>query len=209
MRNERTDIMNTEKFKKSAAVIDRILKIIRGFVIAGIIVSAVFIPLTAILGEKVVADSSSAEFGYLTVKLAGDFHDYLNPNGIKGSIIITLVTSIIVLIAVLLCLNKLREILVPMKEGRPFETGISAKIRQLALMVLIGGAIAEVGRAVGSVFEMKAMDLSLLFNPSAVSGISFHYSISFWFIAGALLLFFLSFVFRYGEELQRESDETL
>ena len=201
--------MNNERFKKSAVVIDRILKIVRGFVIAGIIVCAIFIPLTAILGEKIIADASSPKLGLITVKLIGDYHDYLDLAGVKGSIIVMLVTVIITLVVVWLCINKLREILVPMKDGRPFEAGVSGKIRQLSWIVLIGGTVAEICRTVGNIFEMKAIDLSLLFNPSAVSSFSFNYSISLWFLIGALILFVLSSVFRYGEELQRESDETL
>ena len=201
--------MKTNNLKKSAVVIDRILKIIRGFARAGIIVCAVFIPLTAIFGEKIIADASTADLGYLTLKLAGDYHDYLNPAGVKSSIIITLVAAIICLVVAFLCISKLREILAPMKDGRPFETGISVKVRQMAWMVLIGGIIVEAGRAVGHVFEMRAIDLSLLFDPSSVSSFSYNYPISLWFLGGALILFVLSYVFRYGEELQKESDETL
>ena len=43
----------------------------------------------------------------------------------------------------------------------------------------------------------------------AVESVMYNYSIRLWFVAVALVLFFLSYVFRYGEDLQRESDETL
>ena len=43
--------MDNTKLTRSAAVIDRILKILQGFALAGVIVAAIFIPLTAILGE--------------------------------------------------------------------------------------------------------------------------------------------------------------
>ena len=147
--------MNTG-FMKTSKVIDRILKIVQGFLVAGVIVSAIFIPLTAVLGEKVIADASTVEFGNLNMALAGNYHVYLNIAGIKVSIIVVLITAIITCVVGWLCLRKIRDILSPMKEGRPFEAGISKKIRQLAL-----------------------------------------------------ILFFLSYVFRYGEDLQRESDETL
>ena len=195
--------------KKTATVIDKILKILRGITIAGIAVCAIFIPLTAILGEKIIADASSLSLGYLTLKLAGDYHAYLDMSGLKGSLIIMLSAAIVVLVVAFLAIRKLREIFAPMKNGCPFEEGISAKIRQLAWLVLIGGAVAEVGIAVAHVFEMRAIDLSLLFVPSAVSGITFDYPFSLWFIGAGLILLVLSYVFRYGEELQRESDETL
>ena len=201
--------MNNEKFNKSSVIIDRILKIIQGFLLAGIIVCVIFIPLTAILGEKIIADASSLTMGNVTFKLTGDFKDYLDLGNVKMSIIIKLISAVIGLAVGWLCMKKLREILSPMKEGRPFEEGISAKIRQLAFTVLIGGGISEAAKAVGTVFELKAYDLAKLFSHPSIGSITFNYSISLWFVTVALILLFLSYVFRYGEELQRESDETL
>lgn len=201
--------MNNEKFVKTSHVVDRLLKIVQGFLLAGVIVAAIFIPLTAILGDKIIADASTIELGRLSLTLSGDYRDYLDMSGIKLSIIMMLVSAIISCAVGWYCVKKLREILAPMKEGRPFETGISERIRRLAFTVLIGGGIAEAGLAVGTVFEMKAYDLSKVINPSSVKAMSFSYSISLWFVVVALILLFLSFVFRYGEELQRESDETL
>ena len=201
--------MNNEKFVKTSIVMDRILKILQGFLLAGVIVSAIFIPMTAILGDKIIADASTLKLGRLALKLSGDYHDYLDLSGIKLSIIVTLVAAIVGCAVGWYCMKKLREILVPMKEGRPFASGISERIRRLAFTVLIGGGIAEICRAVGSVFELKAYDLDKIFANPALANISYRYDISLWFVVVALILLFLSFVFRYGEELQRESDETL
>ncbi len=44
---------------------------------------------------------------------------------------------------------------------------------------------------------------------AAISAVIYDYSLDLWFAIAARILFFLSCVFRYGEELQRESDETL
>ena len=201
--------MSTEKFTRSSIIIDRILKIIQGFLIAGIIVSAIFIPLTAVFGEKVIADASSLTLGNLTVKLTGDFQSYLDMEGIKTSIIVILVSGIAACAAGWFCLKKLREILVPMREGRPFEAGTSNRIRQLAFTVLIGGGIAEVFKAVGTGFELKAYNLEKLIDHPSIEHITINYRISLWFVGAALFLLFLSYIFRYGEELQKESDETL
>lgn len=201
--------MKNEKFIKSSVVIDRILKIIQGFMVAGVIVAAIFIPLTAILGDKIIADASTVEFGTLSLALPGNFRDFLDMGSIKLSIIVMLVSALITCAVAWYCLKKLREIMVPMKDGRPFEAGVGSQIRRLAFTVLIGGGIAEVCRTVANAFEVKAYDLSKLFNPDVVKGISFDYDISLWFVVVALVLLFVSYIFRYGEDLQRESDETL
>lgn len=197
------------KFMKTSKIIDRILKIVQGFLVAGVIVSAIFIPLTAVFGEKIIADASTVELGGLNIALAGDYHNYLDPSGIKMSIIVGLIIAIITCAVAWLCLRKIREILSPMKEGRPFEEGISKKIRQLALIILVGGGIAEVGGAISQVFAIKAYNLATLFNNAAIDYTTYNYNFSLWFVVVALILFFLSYVFHYGEELQRESDETL
>ena len=201
--------MNDTKLMKSAAVIDRILKILQGFAMAGAIVAAIFIPLTAILGKKIIADASSLSIGHLKVKLAGDGAEYLNASTIKAGIIVTLIAMIVVLAVIWYCLRVLRGIMADMKQGRPFEQGISAKIKKLAWTVLIGGAVAEIGRAVGKIAELKAYDIGALFANPPVESTSFNYSINLWFIAAAVFLFLLSYVFKYGEGLQKESDETL
>ena len=201
--------MNREKFIKTAKVIDRILKILQGFLVAGVIVSAIFIPLVAIFGEKMVVDEPSLTVGEVTLRLAGDMSQYLNLSGLRMSLIIVLLSSIVACAVTWLCLRKVREILVPMKEGRPFETGVGDRIRELALLVLIGGGIAEIGSAVGRIFAVRAYNIPALINHPAIEGVSFNITIRLWFVVVALVLFFLSFVFHYGEELQRESDETL
>ena len=201
--------MNREKFIKTAKVIDRILKILQGFLVAGVIVSAIFIPLVAIFGEKMVVDEPSLTVGEVTLRLAGDMSQYLNLSGLRMSLIIVLLSSIVACAVTWLCLRKVREILVPMKEGRPFEPGTGNRIRELALLVLIGGGIAEIGSAVGRIFAVRAYNIPALINHPAIEGVSFNITIRLWFVVVALVLFFLSFVFHYGEELQRESDETL
>ncbi|MBR0161204.1 MAG: DUF2975 domain-containing protein [Oscillospiraceae bacterium] len=201
--------MNSEKFIKTSNVIDRILKILQGFLAACVIVSAVFIPLIAIFGEKMVVDEPHLTVGEVTLRLSGDMRQYLNLSGFRTSMIIALLSGIVALAVTWLCLRKVREILSPMKEGRPFEKGTGNRIRELALLVLIGGGIAEVGSAVGRVFGIRAYNIPALINHPSIEGISFNITIRLWFVVVAVVLFFLSFVFRYGEELQRESDETL
>ena len=42
-----------------------------------------------------------------------------------------------------------------------------------------------------------------------IAAVAYNFDVDLWFLGAALVLFFLSFIFRYGEELQREADETL
>ena len=201
--------MEIKKFNRGAAVIDRILKILQGFAIAGVIVALIFIPLTLIFGEKVIADASVIEVGIMELHLAANAGDYLNMDNIKKAISVLLLATVMVSAAAWYCLRVLREILAPMKEGSPFTAGISRKIRKLAWTVLVAGAIAEAGVILSTVFQIQAYHIDKLFNPSVVSSVTFDFKSGALFVVPALFLFFLSYIFRYGEELQREADETL
>ncbi len=201
--------MENTKLTRSASVIDRILKILQGFAVAGVIVCVIFIPLTAILGEKIIANASRLQFGVLDLTLAGDPSAWLDIPNIKTCIIVMLISTILVAAATWYCLRVLREILAPMKEGTPFAAGVSGKVRKLAWAVLIGGAVSEIGRTIADIFEVRAYRLEELLNAERFSAVSYDYSIHLWFVVTALILFFLSYIFRSGEALQKESDETL
>lgn len=201
--------MEREKLISSANLMDRFLKVFQGFAMAGMIVCGIFIPLTAIFGEKMIASADKLTTGEVTIILNGNMEDYLDISKLRFSIIALLVCGVIICAAFWYCLKKFREIIAPMKEGRPFETGISEKIRKLGWTILIAGSISEGCRILANVFELMAYDLRFITSQSAVASITYNYSINLWFVIAALLLFFTSYIFRYGEILQIESDETL
>jgi hypothetical protein len=111
--------------------------------------------------------------------------------------------------AAFLGIRALRNILASMKEGEVFAEGVSKKIRTLGTTVLIGGGLTEIMYKVSDVIEMHAYDLDKILNKSIVSEIGYGTKISLWFVVTALVLYFLAFIFRCGESLQKESDETL
>ena len=75
--------------------------------------------------------------------------------------------------------------------------------------MLIGGAVTEIGHMISEIFEVRAYRVQELLNAEAFASVSYDYSINLWFVVTALILFFLSYIFRSGEALQKESDETL
>ena len=201
--------MENTKLIRSATIMDRILKILQGFALAGVIVAAIFIPLTAIFGEKIIASADKLSLGAVQFELSGAMESYLDFANIKVSIIVMLVGTILVSAATWYGLKVLREILSPMKEGKPFAAGISDKVRKLAWTVLIGGGVAELGKLISEVSTAQAYQIERLVNPELVESFSYSVSLDLWFVVAALILFFLSYVFRSGEELQKEADETL
>lgn len=199
--------MNNEKMIRIAAVIDRVLKIVQGFMVAGVIVSAIFIVLAFAVGEKIVGDASSLTFGILTLHLAeGALPDYA---ALRTSIVISLAVAIVMFPVGWYILRVVRQIMAPMKAGRPFEKGTAANIRKLGWSFLIGGAIIECGRMIGTIAELRAYDMGLLLNTEYVKHVDINYTMDMSFACIAVILFLLALVFSYGESLQQESDELL
>ena len=202
--------MENTKIKNTAAVLDKVLKVFQGIMIAVFAVAAIFIPLTAIFGEKIVAPVTGVDLGVIEAEFAGNGMEYVNKAALKPVIICELVAIMAALAAGWYFLRVLREILVPMKEGRPFESGVSTKIRKLGWVALIGGAVAEIASKISPFLDVKLFDLERVFNMEVVKDFSYNIGANtWWFVIAALVLFFLSYVFRCGEQLQKEADETL
>ncbi|GEM_PF-873514 len=194
---------------KTATVVDRILKILRGFAIAGMAVAVIFMILTAFLGEKIIADASEISFSGMEIKLAGERSVYLNTPWAIGSVFASLAAVLISCGAAFFVINALRSILSSMKEGEVFAEGVSKKVRNLGTAVLVGGGLAEIAFRISDIIEMKAYNWDVILNSSVISKTGYGTRISLWFVIAALVIYFLSFIFRCGERLQKESDETL
>lgn len=128
---------------------------------------------------------------------------------IRKYMISQLGTALIDIILTCIGIRVVRKILKPMKEGRPFETRVSDSLRTLARIVLFGSIAIFVLKTLSNILILQSVDFSQFFNQDVVSGmtVKVNFDLSNLLFAGVLYL--LSYVFRYGEELQRESDETL
>lgn len=199
--------MDNTKLIKSTKVIDKLLKILSGFLRAGIIVCAIFFVLLFIFGEKIVADSSSLEIGMLTLNLTQSaIPEFAS---LKWGIAAALITAGLICGILLYIVGIIRSILKPMLEGRPFEEGTADKIKKLALVSLISGFVIQVCKNVSSYALFSAYEMRSLFNESVVSGFTLNFTLDLNFVILAGIILVLSHIFRYGENLQRESDETL
>ena len=115
-------------------------------------------------------------------------------------------TAMFVLAAGLLLygIRVLRRILTPMKQGQPFHASVSRSFRRLGWLSLLLGVLQPVfvSMAHGMMARLVAQQTELnVGTPYNVLDVTF--------LLVAALLFLFSFVFQYGEELQRLSDETL
>lgn len=201
--------MKLEKMKKTAGILYTITNIIRILVIIAFVVVAVaagvifFIPGT-VIPEGII--TTSVSLGDVTVHLAeGAAVGTMD----KSRFSIILAFAAVILLLTLYGLRMVKQILKPMKEGRPFDESIADSLRRLGHVVLASGIISCVLAYLSQAAMLGVIDYKELFNPALVTGVDIRSSFSLDFIIVALALYLMSYVFRYGSELQRESDETL
>lgn len=91
----------------------------------------------------------------------------------------------------------------------PFDLSVSNHIKNLAKYILAGGIVFNILEVCRVMYFKQIINFDLLFNPKYVTQIKFDIRIEFSFLIFAALIYLLSYIFRYGQELQQLSDETL
>lgn len=138
------------------------------------------------------------------------------------SMALVLVAAIAMLVPTWLAMKTIRDILKPMTEGQPFHRAVSQNLSKLAWLSLITGALYQLLQAAKmllgkvlygvdlrlfgqTVFVQLAPDFERFRDLNLRATPSFNLS----FLVLTAVLFLLAYVFRYGEELQTLSDETV
>jgi len=113
-------------------------------------------------------------------------------------------SKVLLYIAACYAVTVVRTILKPMKAGEPFHSDVVTNTKKLGWIALAYGIIDNI---LGFVLLNFLTNSDLL----AASGInvSRYSSFNASFIVVTFLLFLFSYIFRYGEQLQQLSDETL
>ena len=115
----------------------------------------------------------------------------------------------VICFVVILCVKTIRAILAPMKEGRPFHSEISQNLRKLGWLGLGISLLGQALEAVSLLTVAATMKLETLLISDKIT----HVDINVGFDLGVLIVpavfFLLAYVFKYGEQLQTLSDETV
>lgn len=89
----------------------------------------------------------------------------------------------------------------------PFSDLVIKRMTVFGWVLLIGSVVASVVEAIGSALILRSIGLTSAMNSAGIPVFSFNLRLAP--IVIALVLFFLTMIFRYGAQLQKESDETL
>ena len=103
----------------------------------------------------------------------------------------------------------IREILLPMKEEKPFDAIVSTNLKKLAKLSITLGILYNIIILSEQIMTVFVYGLPQLLVSEKITQVSGMFSVDLTFLVYWAILLLLSYVFRYGEELQQLSDETL
>ena len=103
----------------------------------------------------------------------------------------------------------IREILQPMKEGKPFASIVSTNLKKLAKLSIVLGILFNIIVLAEQIVVVFLYDLPGLLISEKITHVGGMFDIDLSFLIYWAILMLLSYVFRYGESLQQLSDETL
>lgn len=103
----------------------------------------------------------------------------------------------------------IREILDPMKEEKPFDSIVSTNLKKLAKLSINLGILGNIIILSEQILTVFVYDLPSLLISDKITHVGGMFQVDLTFLIYWAILLLLSYVFRYGEELQQLSDETL
>lgn len=103
----------------------------------------------------------------------------------------------------------IREILQPMKEEKPFDSIVSTNLKKLAKLSINLGILGNIIILSEQIMTVFVYDLPGLLVSDKIPQVGGMFQVDLAFLIYWAILLLLSYVFRYGEELQQLSDETL
>lgn len=107
------------------------------------------------------------------------------------------------------CVKIVREILQPMTEGKPFHISVSENLKKLAKRGIVLCVLVNGMEIIGTTMYVLGFDLAGLLVGEKITHVTYNAEFDLTFLIVAAVLYLLSWIFRYGEELQQLSDETV
>lgn len=122
--------------------------------------------------------------------------------------LILLITAIFVFI-IYKAVQTIESICTIAMDHTPFDVRVSNHIKNLAKYILAGGIVFNILEVCRIMQFKQTINFDLLFNTKYVTQINFDIRLHLSFLVFVALIYLLSYIFRYGQELQQLSDETL
>ena len=199
---------------KTAKTLDKICHVVQVILKVAAITCAVALVIMLLVpplfGDSIstyMSGTNSLDFGSLDLELTENAVINFTLGFVQGLIGITM-GFVVIFIAIKFC-QCIRAILHPMTLGQPFDNGISNNLKKLSNLTIWMGIATNLTMIADGILTVFVYNLGDMMNPEVVShiGMNIEPDLSFLLTFGILRL--LSYVFSYGEELQKLSDETV
>lgn len=199
-----------ENIQSLAGKLDKFLK----FIFWVGVIANVFIVLTiiwtmivgneSIFWEQLVKQST---FSNLQITPADEFQPQMKDA--YALLVCRLVINVIWVTAYGLGIVLIRNILKPVSNAEPFDGSISRNLKKLGILIFAAGAVLDVCKFIGIYADFRVFNLVEVLHSNKIENVMLNGQIDLNFILVAIFVLLLSMIFRYGEELQQLSDETL
>ncbi len=209
----RREFFTMKNFKKSAKAIDKgfncfqiILKI--GFVASVVGLAILLLGMAFDLPKYLVGDNwNSLRIGDLTFHLS----DKAIPdkNNLYLSSLVQIFSAAVLILFTIRAVKHIRAILSCVIDGAPFKTTVSDNLKSLAVLVFIIGSLWNIAEIANKIVITNTYKLNELLLNDNINSVMNNYVVDLGFVITGLLLLLVAAVFRYGEELQNQYDETL
>lgn len=202
-----------EKLKTTAQKLDTVFKVLQSVLFALAIAAGVCIALIAI-GFALRLDPDTIATGYEMLDIGFlelSVTDACAPDKwlvlLEAAIMLAL-SAVCVLIG-LKGVGHIRTILGAMTEGAPFSDAVCTALKKLSVTGVLLGLAGNALDLTQFLFLMFVYDLPKLLLSQNIQQATGNYVFDAGFLIWSGVLLLLSYVFRYGTQLQQLSDETL
>lgn len=199
-----------EKLMKTSKTLDNILRIAYKLMqVAGIILLvSIGICIVAQFVDKLpMAELTSVSVS--DVELTFKEPMLIDSSKAVIEMVVTLVVALLVIGITCYMIKLLRKVLAPMIVGQPFDGTVSKNIKKLGIAVIVNGLAIDIAESVMSSMAFYMYDIAELVLSDNISKIMVNSEVSLDSVLVGVLVIMLSHVFRYGEQLQQQADETL
>ena len=199
--------------KKTANILDKIFHALSIALTVAIVGCSIGLGIIA-LGLIFKLDPATIGTGYDKVELG--ILEFTVAQGytpdpwfVLGLLAVQIAVTLACLLIARPCFKGIRQILEPMTQGTVFQTGISAILKKLAKLSLILCIVTNILNVVILVMHTFGYRIYDLIISEKITHLTIHANLDGTFLIVSGVLYLLSFIFRYGEELQQLADETL
>ena len=200
--------MKNGKLVKVAGMLDQLAKMLGGIAHVCGYVCLVFAVLVMIFGGRIFESASvSLDLDFIELHLTEGTQIDIGMIKLYACVGLTAAGALLFLIHYAMKLA--RGVFAPMKECRPFDEKVTGNLKKIAWISLIAGLVTQVAGIVERVFLTMAYPMGSIFVSEAIKDVEFVFTMDFSFVIVFCVLMLLSHVFAYGQQLQKESDETL